>query len=461
MLMIKNKEEILKNAKTEIDYKAREIVLNAIEIALKEANPIKIVKESIKLENEVLSIKGHSFSLKNFKRIIVIGAGKACGAMAQALESILGERIAYGKIGVLKGTKHMYRLSKIEAYEASHPIPDESSLKFSNEVLNLLKNLDENDLVLCLISGGGSALMSMPKKGISLKEKSELIKKLLKAGARINELNSVRKHVSEIKGGQLAEKAYPATLISLIISDVVGDPIDVIASGPTAPDSSTYLDAINVLKKYNLWESTPPSIKEVLNKGKSGELKETPKQNDKIFNKVFNFIIGNNKSICLAVKNYLKSLGINAIFLTSFLEGEAKHVGNVLGSILYEIFYSNNPIEKPAAIIAGGETIVTVIGNGKGGRNQELVLGAALKINGLEGVAIASIGTDGIDGITDAAGAIANGKTIKKAKALGLIPEEFLANNNSYEFFSSINDLIFTGPTGTNLNDIAIRLALV
>ncbi|MEM3755095.1 MAG: glycerate kinase, partial [Candidatus Bathyarchaeia archaeon] len=400
------------------------------------------------------------FSIKDFERIIVIGVGKACGGMAQALEGILGDRISYGKIGVLRGTKHRYKLNKIKLYEASHPIPDESSLEFAKETLNLLKDLTDKDLVLCLISGGGSALMSLPKEEISLEEKRMIIGKLLKAGAKIDELNALRKHISAIKGGQLAKKAFPATLISLIISDVVGDPIDVIASGPTAPDSSTYIDAINVLKKYKLWDKTPLSIQEVLEKGKHGKLEETPKQGDRIFKKVFNFIIGNNESICLAVKRYLISLNINTIVLTSFLEGEARHVGNFLGTIVKEIFYSNNPIKKPAAIIAGGETTVTVAGNGKGGRNQELVLGAALKINGLKGTVIASIGTDGIDGNTDAAGAIANGKTINKGKALGLIPEEFLAKNNTYEFFLRIKDLILTGPTGTNLNDITIGLVI-
>jgi glycerate-2-kinase len=458
--MISNKNEILKNAETKIDYKARKIVLNAIEVALKECNPIKILKKHVKLKDNILTIKGHSFSLKDFQRIIVIGAGKACGAMAQALEKILGDKISYGKVGVLRGTKDKYKLDKIEIHEASHPIPDESSLEFAKETLNLLKDLTEKDLVLCLISGGGSALMSMPKEGISLEEKRILIDKLLKAGVKIDELNAVRKHISTIKGGQLAKKAFPATLISLIISDVVGDPIDVIASGPTAPDNSTYNDAINVLKKYELWDKTPSSIQKVLMKGKIGELEETPKQGDQIFNKVFNFIIGNNESICLAIKKYLMNLNINAIVLTSFLEGEARHIGNFLGAIAKEIFYSNNPIKKPAALIAGGETTVKVIGNGKGGRNQELVLGAALKIHGLKGTVIASIGTDGIDGVTDAAGAIADGKTIDKGKALGLIPEEFLAKNNTYEFFSKLKDLIFTGPTGTNLNDIAIGLII-
>ncbi|MEM2897269.1 MAG: glycerate kinase [Candidatus Bathyarchaeia archaeon] len=458
--MIRNKDEILKNAGTKIDYRAREIVLSAISIALKESDPTRIVKRHMKLKDETLTIKGQSFSLKGSQRIIVVGAGKACGAMAQALEGILGDRISYGKIGILKGTKEKYSLRKIRTHEASHPIPDENSVEYAKEILGLLNNLSDKDLVLCLISGGGSALMSMPKEGISLEDKKTIIDKLLKAGARINELNAVRKHISMIKGGQLAKKAYPATLISLIVSDVVGDPIDVIASGPTAPDSSTYTDATRVLKKYKLWDETPASIKEVLRKGEAGELEETPKQGSRIFKRTHNFVIGNNKSVCLAVKKYLTNLKINAIVLTSSLEGEAKHVGNVLGSIAHEIFCSNNPVRKPAAIIAGGETTVTVVGNGKGGRNQELVLGAALKIDGLKGAVIASIGTDGIDGITDAAGAIADGRTVNKGKALGLVPEEFLAKNNTYEFFSRIKDLLLTGPTGTNLNDIAIGLVI-
>ncbi|MEM3703013.1 MAG: MOFRL family protein, partial [Candidatus Bathyarchaeia archaeon] len=262
------------------------------------------------------------------------------------------------------------------------------------------------------------------------------------------------------KGGWLAKKAFPATVLNLILSDVLGDPLDFIASGPTVPDSTTFSDAIKVLKKYGLWEKAPESVRKVLLDGKRGLIPETPKADDEAFKKVFNVVIGNNRSSSMAACEALKSEGLNVVLLTTLLEGEARHVGTVLASVAREIVHSGNPVQKPASVVAGGETTVTVLGNGLGGRNQELALSAALKLRSLDGVVLASISTDGVDGPTDAAGALADGKTLVKAEKMGLEAEEYLAENDSYHFFSKIGDLIFTGSTGTNVNDISVIVVL-
>jgi len=283
---------------------------------------------------------------------------------------------------------------------------------------------------------------------------------LLKSGATINEINTVRKHVSDFKGGWLAKKAYPATVLNLLLSDVVGDPLDFIASGPTVPDSTTFSDAIKVLKKYDLWNKASLSVRKVLSEGDKGLVPETPKANDEAFKKVYNVVVGNCRFASLAAREYLKSAGLNTLLLTSTLEGEARHVGVMLASIIREVSVSGNPIPKPAGIIAGGETTVTVTGKGLGGRNQELALAAALKLHGMNGLVIASLSTDGVDGPTDAAGAIVDGKTLDRALKMNLTPEEFLKGNDSYHFFSKLGDLIFTGPTGTNVNDVSVLVIL-
>jgi len=302
--------------------------------------------------------------------------------------------------------------------------------------------------------------MPLPRDGITINDKRELTNMLLKCGATINEINTVRKHISDFKGGWFAKKAYPATVLNLILSDVVGDPLDFIASGPTVPDSTTFSEAIKVLKKHGLWDKAPASIKKVLSSGEKGLIPETPKANDKAFKKVYNVIIGNNTFASLAALEQLRSATLNTLLLTSSLEGEARHVGVMLASIAREVVTSGNPIPKPAGIIAGGETTVTVTGKGLGGRNQEISLAAALRMGGMDGVVVASLSTDGVDGPTDAAGAIVDGKTMSRAEEMDLNPEEFLAENDSYNFFSKLGDLIFTDPTGTNVNDVSVIVVL-
>lgn len=458
MVAIKNRNEVVKNGETSLDRKARALVLKSLETALKTVDPKKMVNSKISLKDSFLHVNGYAFNLKKFRQIYVIGGGKASGFMAEALEEMLGDQITFGLVNIPKGSKH--RTSIIKLNKASHPVPDESGVKGTKRMLEIAEKAGEEDLIICLISGGGSSLMPLPRDEITLADKRKINEDLLKSGATITEINTVRKHISEFKGGWLAKKAFPATILNLILSDVVGDPLDFIASGPTVPDSTTFSDAIKVLKKYGLWEKAPLSIRKVLSKGRKGIIPETPKVGDKVFKKVFNVIIGNNRMASLAACEALKVEGVNTVLLTAILEGEARHVGTMLASVAREIITSGNPIPKPAGVVAGGETTVTVVGNGLGGRNQELTLAAALKIHGLEGIAIASFSTDGVDGPTDAAGALADGKTLAKAEKMGLNPEEYLTRNDSYNFFSKLGDLILTGPTGTNVNDISIVVAL-
>jgi glycerate-2-kinase len=302
--------------------------------------------------------------------------------------------------------------------------------------------------------------MPLPRGDIALRDKRQLTSSLLKCGATIREINIVRKHISALKGGWLAKKCYPATVLCLLLSDVVGDELETIASGPTFPDSTTFMCAQKVLKKYSLWESAPVSVRNFLLDGEKGIVEETPKEGDKAFNRVTNVVLGNNRDATIAVCGYLKSKGLNTVLLTSTLEGEAKHAGVVLASIGREVIASGNPAPIPAAIVAGGETTVTVVGDGIGGRSQELALSAALGLRGYHTTTIASLSTDGVDGPTDAAGAIADGETTERAESLGLDTENYLAANDSYTFFSKTGDLIFTGKTGTNVNDISLLIVL-
>lgn len=454
--MIRNRKELLDNASSPLTRKAREAALNAIEKALDAVNPRNLIKLRVTLSNDLLEIDGWGFKLSRFKRVFVIGGGKASGSMAEALEEILGERIEYGVVVIPRGTSSQYRTKRISLHEAPHPIPDEDSVKGAQKIIDIASQAGEDDLIICLISGGGSSLMAMPRQGVSLDDKQKITGVLLRSGANINEINTIRKHISEFKGGMLARKAYPATLVSLVLSDVVGDSLDVIASGPTSPDSSTFKDAVNILRRYDLWDKTPTSVREALLNGVKGLIPETPKPRDKVFEKVYNIVIGNNRLASLAAVQELQRQGINTLFLTSFMEGEARDIGLVLAALAREAFTSGNPLPKPAAIVVGGETTVTVTGSGIGGRNQEIALSASIKIEGMNGVVIASISTDGVDGPTDAAGAIVDGETATRAQQLNLNALEYLKNNDSYTFFSKIGDLIFTGPTGTNVNDLSV-----
>ncbi len=456
-MAIKNAERLRLNGSTPKLRRLREDAIEILEAALEAADPYKAVERALTLDGDSLKVSGHILSLKTYRRILVIGGGKASGRMAEALENLLGSLIDGGIVIVPKGTETDLRLRRVRALGSSHPLPDEEGVRAVGEMLSLLEDVDEETLVLAVISGGGSALMTCPAEGVSLEELREITSKLMLAGARINELNAVRKHLSAIKGGRLAAKAQPATIVSLILSDVVGDPLDTIASGPTAPDSTTYRDAVEVLKRYGLWEEAPPTVRRRLEAGLRGEVEETPKPGFPLFKRVLNVVVANNYTAASAALRRAEALGYRGLLLSTRVEGEARIIGDLYASIAQEIVSTGHPLKPPAAIIAGGETTVTVRGPGRGGRNQELTLASALGLRGLDAL-IASMATDGVDGPTDAAGAIADGKTVERAEALGIDPLEHLNQNDSYNFFKPLGDLIKTGPTGTNVNDIAVIL---
>jgi glycerate 2-kinase len=458
MITVKNKEQLVKNGQTGLDRKARKLAISCFESAVNSVDPYSMVKSRVRLENSVLNVDHHFFDLKRFRNIYVVGGGKASGSMAMALEQILDNHITCGLVNVPKRDVNKTRI--ISLHGASHPVPDRSGVTGTRRMLRIVEAADEDDLVICLISGGGSSLMPLPRGKILIREKRKLTDLLLKSGATINEINTVRKHVSDFKGGWLAKKAYPATVLNLILSDVVGDPLDFIASGPTVPDSTTFNDAVRVLEKYRLWNMVSSSVRQVLVDGQKGLIPETPKADDDAFKKTYNVIVGNNRSASLAACECLRKAGLNTLLLTATLEGESREVGIILAAIAREVYASENPVRKPAGIVVGGETTVIVTGKGRGGRNQETPLAASPKLNGLDGVVIASLTTDGVDGPTDAAGAIADGKTLARATDLGLSPEKFLLENDSYHFFEELRDLIFTGPTGTNVNDVSLVIVL-
>jgi len=420
-------------------------------------DPGQLVKEKVSIRDSTLIVEEREYNLNNYENIYVVGGGKACAPMAKAMEGLLGDKIDNGIIVVKYD--HGLSLKKIETVEASHPIPDENGERGASDILRLLSGTGEKDLIICLISGGGSALLVQPHKGITLQDIQTASAELLACGATIDEINTVRKHLSSIKGGQLAKAAYPSTLITLMLSDVVGDPMDIIASGPTVPDESTFEDAYAIIQKYTLEEKIPNIVCGFLRSGKMGEIEETPKNGNKIFDNTQNVIVGSNKIALDAAEKRAKDLGYNTIVLSSLVEGESRDVAKFFAAIAKEVSRTDTPVSKPACIIAGGETTVTIRGKGKGGRNQEFALSAAMEIEGFEGVVILSAGTDGTDGPTDATGAIVDSNTCKDArKKFNLNAEEFLSRNDSYNFFKKTGEHIVTGPTMTNVMDIMISL---
>ena len=458
MARIRNRKQLVERGETEIARKARELALGSLEAALASVNPKMLLESQVLVEDSILCAGEHRFDLREVENIFVMGGGKASGAMTLAIEKVLGGRLTEGIVNVPKGDKHKTRI--VRTMEAGHPLPNEASVEGARQMLAVAENAKRDDLVIVLISGGGSSLMSIPRDEITLEEKQNLTSALLKSGARINEINTVRKHISDFKGGWLAKKAYPASVLNLVLSDVVGDPLETIASGPTVPDSTTFLEARRVLQRHCLWEDAPISVKNLLCAGERGFVAETPKPDDRELRKVQSLILGNCRTAADASDKYLRTAGLNALLLTATLEGEARCAGEMLGSLANNIITAGEPIPKPAALIMAGETTVTVSGKGLGGRNQELVIGAALRLCKAEGAVIASFSTDGIDGPTDAAGAIADARTLTRAAELGLEPQKLLDQNDSNRFFSELDDTIITGPTGTNVNDISVIIIL-
>lgn len=409
--------------------------------AVQSVNPYNAVKKNLELYSEIWK-RGAS----------IIGFGKASGEMGKACEDVLGECLTGGYLITKYG--HSVKLHRLPLLEAGHPLPDENSLKRTKELICFLDDIKTDENLICLISGGGSALLCQPCEGISLADKAKTTEMLLNAGADITELNTVRKHISAVKGGRLLGYIRGRKILSLILSDVIGDRLDVIASGPTYPDETTFLKAIEVLQKYDLIERIPNSVRIYLEKGIAGIAPETLKMKDFNSRNVVNLLIGNLSIAKSHAAEKAKELGLIPILPAGFITGEAKKAGYRLAVECKKRL--ENKQNKPLCLITGGETTVRVVGNGRGGRNMELALSFAMEISGMKNIAMLSAGTDGNDGPTDAAGAVVDGNTIKRGRASGMDPEEYLRVNNTYHYFKKEGGILITGPTGTNVMDIQI-----
>jgi hydroxypyruvate reductase len=426
--------------------------------ALQAVDPGEAIRTHVRRDGDRLWVSGREYDLGRYTALSLVGMGKAGAAMAAALEALLGERVRGGHVIVKYG--HGAPLRRVTLHEATHPIPDEAGVRATRALIDFVSGRGPDELIICLISGGGSALSPAPSDGITLAEKQEVTRLLLGCGASIHEINALRKHISQLKGGQLARLACPATLITLVLSDVVGDSLDVIASGPTVPDTSTFADCLEILHRYDLREQVPAAIRRRLEAGVAGSIPETPKPTDPAFERTQTVIVGRNLQALEAASRCATALGYRALILSSAIEGETREVAKVHAGIAKEVVASGHPIPAPACILSGGETTVTLRGQGTGGRNQEFVLAMALEIRDLPGIAVLSGGTDGTDGPTDATGAVADGTTCARAEQLGMQPRTALLNNDAYPFFDRLGDLLRTGPTQTNVMDVRIMLML-
>ena len=429
-----------------------QLILSAFEAAIDSVRPETLVKRAVKINNRQLTVQdiyGEAVKLQGFDSIYVVGAGKAAAGMAYTLCSILDNKIAAGAITVPYGVKA--GIKRLLVTQASHPTPDKAGIKGTKNILSILKKADHNDVVIVLISGGGSALMPLPAPGVSLADKQKITTSLLRSGASIHEINAVRKHLSSVKGGQLLRYIHESCkVVSLILSDVIGDDLAVIASGPTCPDSSTFADTLRILRKYRI--EVPDAAAKFIAKGVEGKIQETPKAQDVVFSRVHNMLIGNNVLACKAATGYLKKHGVNAVYLGSEFDGQAREFGAFLARL------ASGFCRKRFAIVGGGETTVKLDRqkNGLGGRNQEAALACLAQLD-RQDIVVGCMGTDGIDGNSDAAGALVSQKTILLAKKMGL--QKYLDMHDSYHAFEKLHSLIFTGYTGTNVNDIFICMS--
>jgi glycerate 2-kinase len=421
--------------------------------ALAAADARAAVVRALSVDGERLTVAGaEEVDLASIDRILLIGAGKAAAAMAAGALQVLGERIVEGTITTRDG--HGTELPRIEVWEAAHPVPDTRGMAGAADALRLAREAGPRDLVLCLLSGGASALWPAPVPGVSLTQLREVTDALLRSGATIHEINTVRKHLSRIGGGWLARAAVPARVVTLAVSDVVGGALDVIASGPTVPDPTTYADALEVLRSGGI--HPPSAILAHLQAGDDGEREETPKPYDAVFEFATAHVIAGGSEALAGAAREAERLGYRARIVAEDLEGEASSVGEQVAQLA--IGSLAEAPDAPLALLLGGETTVTVQGSGRGGRNQELALAAAVELEDVRGVLVAAMGTDGTDGPTDAAGAFADGGTVARGHAAGLDARDALRRNDAYPFLRAAGDLIVTGPTGTNVNDVVLVL---
>ncbi len=443
------------------DMKAK--ALDIFSASVEAVHPQQLMEEVMLLKGTVLHVSGLKgeeleIDLSEVGRIVAVGAGKAVAPMAGSLEELLQERLDGGLISVKYD--HGFPLDRIELREAGHPIPDDNGIAATVEICDLLDDLEENDLAFVLLTGGGSALLDAYSEGITLDDAQLTNNILLNSGAPIQEINTVRKHISRVKGGQLARHALPARVIALVLSDVIGDPLPIIASGPTVPDPSTYGEALEILEHRNVINLIPDSVREHLESGASGKIAETLKEGEPGCERCSTFLIGNIDRAIREAVDRAGALGFNASVLTSTMDGEAGNIGKMMAGLLIENAITGELAEVPFCLIAGGETTVTIEGeSGTGGRSQELALAAAVALQEIENVVLLAAGTDGTDGPTDAAGAVVDGKTVERGRLAGLDPLDYLSKHDSYSFHKAAGSLVRTGPTMTNVMDIVLLLA--
>lgn len=436
------------------DTRVRADAASILEHALRAADPREAVRRRLSLDGQTLRVDDRHFDLDRFDRVRVYGCGKAAHAMTLALEDLLSDRIDSGLVVVKHG--HGGATRRVRIVEAGHPLPDEAGARAATEMLADVSASSDRDLILFVISGGGSALLPAPASGVTLDDKIEITNLLLRSGAPIQDVNCVRKHLSAVKGGRLARSAAPATVIGLVLSDVLGDPLHAIASGPLSPDPTNTSDAVAVVDRYLSGTDVVARVRRYLERGVGDPGVETPKPGDPVFERVYVSVVGSNRVAVDAAASRARELGYNAVVLTTLLEGEAREVGRVMAAIAKEVVARERPASRPACLIAGGETTVTVRGAGRGGRNQELALAAGLALAGTSAATIVSFATDGTDGPTDAAGGVADGGTAERARLAGIDLRAALAANDAYTALVQMDDLMRTIPTGTNVNDLAL-----
>jgi glycerate-2-kinase len=434
----------------------RALLARLFEAGLGAVDPGAAVRRAVRRAGATLRVGDRRYVLRPDACMTAIGAGKASARMAAALEEIIGPQLDRGLVVVKYD--HAVPTRRIDVCEAGHPVPDQAGQRAAARIVDFIGSLAPEDLLFVLLSGGASSLLAAPASGLTLRDKRRTTDLLLRSGATIHDINCVRKHLSSIKGGRLAA-ATKARIVSLILSDVQGDDLGTIGSGPTAPDPSSFADARAVLQRYGIWDAAPARVRAHLLAGSRKVHEETPKPGSPLFRLVDNHIIGNNRLAVEAVAAEARRAGFTPLVLTTSLTGEAKDAARVFGAIGRELVAFNRPANRPACVIAGGELTVTVRGAGKGGRAQEFALAAALEITGLPGICIAALGTDGTDGPTDAAGAVVDGDTVSRAARQGIDPRDALRRSDSYAFFKKAGGHIVTGPTGTNVNDLHLLLA--
>ena len=451
--LFRRRDQLIRNGISQKNQKARSISLLALEAAVRAVDPSLCLQSKLRVSNGRIRVGDFEVALSRFKRIVVVAVGKASSSMMKTTLEELENRDIRGVLVVPKGQKIPEFDTRVEVFYAGHPLPDQDGEDAAERVISIARSMGRNDLLLCLISGGASAMLPAPPSNIPLADKILVTSSLIRSKATIREINTVRRHLSRIKGGRLAELCH-ASIISFIMSDVTGNPLHDIASGPTAPDPTTYLDAVEVLRRHGLWGNCPRTVKSHLAKGLKGELSETPKKESHIFSRVHNFIIADSYIACIGAERAIESRGVQASIVTSTVDMDARCMAKLLTSIGGD----KTRLHERGAVIFGGETTVEVHGNGLGGRNQETALCAAENLAGLDGVVVATMGTDGIDGHSSAAGAIVDCYTFHRARKKKLNPGAFLARNDSFNFFRKLNDCLITGRTGTNVGDIYLVL---